>query len=655
MEKKFKPVPDVEQLRYKGTPENPDIKIFVSHRIDLDSETIDNPLYIPVRCGAVYDDRDNIEMLGDDTGDNISEKRMSFCELTVQYWAWKNVKADYYGLCHYRRYLSFSNEIYDSDYQELVQEPVLNNFTAKQYGLLDEMRMRKHIREYDAIISSNFDVRQWPRPADYSRNVFNYWKELNQLVEYDSVMLLMKILKKLHPEYVNVANKYMTGHSFRGYNCFILKKDLFYSLCDFEFSILFELEKLLDTSGYSEKQMRTCAYLGEILESIWIEKNLIQCPINKYAVSQIVMFNKIECQPELSPAYLDKNTAIVLISSDYYTPYTAVCLQSIICHASEENNYDIIVLSADMSDTNQRVLKRMGEQHSNFSIRFYDPEPIIYEYRNKLSINPRINMISFYRIALPYLFPEYKKMICIDCDLVLEKDIAELDEIPVQGYFLAAVRDVLVQGFVRGADQNFINYYDDKLKDVNNYVNTGVAIYNLDEWRQEYTFEDVMQLSAKKHYFIQEQDVINILVEDKCRLMDDRWNVVTYCGGYFKMSIEYAPYEFQQVYLNTRKDPFVVHWAGHIKPWQKPDDDMADRFWFYARQTPLYEVILHRLMWEVRNFTVSPVSYQSKIRQLADRVIPRGTRRRELCKKILPKGSWRWNVLKKIYYFFGGK
>ena len=109
MEKHYKPVPDVEALRYKGTPEKPDIKIFVSHRIDLDSETIDNPLYIPVRCGAVYDERENVTMLGDDTGDNISEKRMSYCELTVLYWAWKNVDADYYGLCQDCRYLVFSD------------------------------------------------------------------------------------------------------------------------------------------------------------------------------------------------------------------------------------------------------------------------------------------------------------------------------------------------------------------------------------------------------------------------------------------------------------------------------------------------------------------------------------------------------------------
>ena len=100
MEKKtFKPVPDVECLKYHGTPEKPDIKIFVSHRIDLDSETIDNPLYIPVRCGAVYDERQNVDMLGDDTGDNISDRKFGLCELTVQYWAWKNIRADYYGFC----------------------------------------------------------------------------------------------------------------------------------------------------------------------------------------------------------------------------------------------------------------------------------------------------------------------------------------------------------------------------------------------------------------------------------------------------------------------------------------------------------------------------------------------------------------------------
>ena len=84
------------------------IQIYVSHRIDINSELVDNPLYIPMRCGAVFDQENPMGIAGDDTGDNISERRMSFCEFTVQYWAWKNIRADYCGLCHYRRYLSFS-------------------------------------------------------------------------------------------------------------------------------------------------------------------------------------------------------------------------------------------------------------------------------------------------------------------------------------------------------------------------------------------------------------------------------------------------------------------------------------------------------------------------------------------------------------------
>lgn len=89
-----------QEIKSREIKENkkPDIKIFVSHRIDLDAETIDNPLYVNVRCGAVFDKRENVDMLGDDTGDNISEKRDMYNELTVQYWAWKNVEADYYGL-----------------------------------------------------------------------------------------------------------------------------------------------------------------------------------------------------------------------------------------------------------------------------------------------------------------------------------------------------------------------------------------------------------------------------------------------------------------------------------------------------------------------------------------------------------------------------
>ena len=50
-------------------------------------------------------------MIGDDTGDNISDKNSSYNELTAVYWAWKNYdklrNPDYIGLMHYRRHFIF--------------------------------------------------------------------------------------------------------------------------------------------------------------------------------------------------------------------------------------------------------------------------------------------------------------------------------------------------------------------------------------------------------------------------------------------------------------------------------------------------------------------------------------------------------------------
>ena len=76
------------------------VKIFSTQRTAKKADLFDCKSIIPVRGGAVFDTTDGGGMLGDNTGDNISEKNRTFCELTTQYWAWKNVDADYYGFCH---------------------------------------------------------------------------------------------------------------------------------------------------------------------------------------------------------------------------------------------------------------------------------------------------------------------------------------------------------------------------------------------------------------------------------------------------------------------------------------------------------------------------------------------------------------------------
>ena len=76
------------------------------------AEVYSDDIYTPIHVGKALHPNLNLGFMTDNIGENISEKNDSFCELTAQYWAWKNLRCKYIGLCHYRRYFS---ETFDKD------------------------------------------------------------------------------------------------------------------------------------------------------------------------------------------------------------------------------------------------------------------------------------------------------------------------------------------------------------------------------------------------------------------------------------------------------------------------------------------------------------------------------------------------------------
>lgn len=189
------------------------IKIFVSCRIDLKSEPIDNPLYVPVRCGAVFDADNDRRIIGDDTGDNISIKRTSFCEFTVQYWAWKNAEADYYGLCHYRRFLSFSDKKYRTNLHNMAQCLMITAHNKKKFLLENDRHMREVIEKHDLVLSEYAEVTRIPTPLGNKSNVLQMWHGLdNVFFPSSAIDIMFELIEKLAPQYLNSAKEYFNGH-----------------------------------------------------------------------------------------------------------------------------------------------------------------------------------------------------------------------------------------------------------------------------------------------------------------------------------------------------------------------------------------------------------------------------------------------------------
>ena len=249
------------------------IKLFVSHRIDTDSVVIKNEIITPVYCGAVYKkDKWNEEIIGDNTGDNISELRMNFNELTVQYWAWKNVDADYYVLCHYRRYFALENE--DKGYtneQNQIYVPFLNKNIIQKYALDNEEILQNLCSKYDLIIPKPADVKKIKAFGKQQNNVLELWKAYEgYFFDKDTVELLLTTIKKVQPDFYQHAINYLKQDKHRGYNCYLMRKELFTKLCDFQFSVLFNMYKQLKDTQTLKKYPRTIGYMGEILYGIYL-------------------------------------------------------------------------------------------------------------------------------------------------------------------------------------------------------------------------------------------------------------------------------------------------------------------------------------------------------------------------------------------------
>ena len=221
----------------------------------------------------------------------------------------------------------------------------------------------------------------------------------------------------------------------------------------------------------------------------------------------------------------------------------------------------------------------MVKQHSNISMRFVDPKYIIGKY--KLQTLGHFSVETYNRLVLPEMLDDYDKIVYIDTDMVLKKDIAELYNIDINGYMLGACYDADTSGLYNGYQRDKKQYMDEvlKLEDPYSYFQAGTLIMNLEEFRKTYTVKEILDFAVSEKWQLLDQDILNVLCKNKVKYIDMRWNVmVDYADVRISEIIKLAPQWQNKMYMEARKDPYIIHYAGPDKPWYRPNIDFGDDF-----------------------------------------------------------------------------
>lgn len=219
-----------------------DIKIVVAtHKL---SALPDDPLYLPVHAGAQVHDY-TLPYTPDNTGDHISEKNATFCELTALYWAWKNLEADYIGLCHYRRYFCARGT-----------KRILSGGEAAELASEAEIILPKK-RNY--FIETN-----------YSQYI-----HAHHAADLDTTRQILAELSTQAgtPDYAAAYDRVMGRTDGHRFNMLIMRRETLDAYCGWLFGVLFELEKRLDTSSYSPYDARVYGFVAERLLDVWLTAN----------------------------------------------------------------------------------------------------------------------------------------------------------------------------------------------------------------------------------------------------------------------------------------------------------------------------------------------------------------------------------------------
>ncbi len=565
------------------------MKIFITY--NKINNFITNQCITPIQTGRRVADKFFKEIIGDDTGDNISHLYPYYKELTAIYWAWKNYdeigKPEHIGFMRYNRHFIFNESYFDFDKESRFSEgysffifPTKDDSYEEDIGLNNE-RVSELLGIYDAIFVKKSSTSACNSP-NFKALFFSEHKSIAK--DYD---LCKSIIVEKFPEYETIINKLEGGAYLYRYNMFVLKKDLFFRYCEFVFSIFEELYEKVETSTHDINAYST---ITEFLYSLFVLKVYSE---KKHKVKELYTTLVRNCtyKEELLPAFEPCYNAIAVGCSDLYAPYLGVYLQSICHFSSEENRYDIVVLQDDITQENRRKLELIASQYSNVSVRFYD---VSYLFTNAdLHISHSyFSKHCYYRLSVGKIFEKYKKVLFTDIDLAVNFDVAEMFKLDMGSNPIAACKEILWTPENRkGRIQNgrkIETYITEDLGCGNDYYNTGVMLVDIEKFNQVASFDELLQISLNSQFINQEQCVLNKVFVGKITALPSIYNFEVYSGVFKSSRTSF------RLYMKDAEEAKIYHFLTSVKPWVDHNLPYADKWWTFARQTPFYETIIWR-------------------------------------------------------------
>lgn len=251
---------------------------------------------------------------------------------------------------------------------------------------------------------------------------------------------------------------------------------------------------------------------------------------------------------------------VILASDNNYSQHLCVTMVSILQNTAAKEAVRFYVLSDNISAANKakitETVRTLGA-----GIMFIDVNDTVF---SNVYVSGHISRTAYFRLMIDELVPEeIDKIIYLDVDLLVFKDIKELWCCDLQGMPVAAVNDygIVSSSRLRKQKNKVIGLQDGKP-----YFNSGVLVLDVKQWREKKYGKMVVDLVQKQKFPHHDQDALNKIFMDKWVELPLEWNVIPPVSNLFMKIL--LNNKLREKAVNARCDPAILHFAGRYKPWE---------------------------------------------------------------------------------------
>ncbi|AOA57465.1 glycosyltransferase family 8 protein [Acinetobacter larvae] len=156
------------------------------------------------------------------------------------------------------------------------------------------------------------------------------------------------------------------------------------------------------------------------------------------------------------------------------------------------------------------------KQYSNFRIHVYI---VNTSYFDNLQTTGHFTTAIYYRLSIAHILKsKVDQYLYLDSDILCFGKMDDLLQIEIKDHVLAAVEDIYVR-------KDYIQ--DLGLRSDSQYFNSGVLFINIEKWLDFEVLEKFKQHINLRAYKYPDQDVLNMILENKIVFMNEKFNYFT--------------------------------------------------------------------------------------------------------------------------------